>query len=61
MAYLSVFSGGLWADELGPKQQQEAQDTEEKKQQQAGCEYVSGSISVPWLEGREQSNAGLGM
>lgn len=36
MAYLSVFSGGLWADELESKQQEGTQDTEKEKQQQAG-------------------------
>lgn len=36
MAYLSVFSGGMWADEPESKQQQGAQDTEKEKQQQAG-------------------------
>lgn len=36
MAYLPVFSGGLWADELESKQQEGTQDAEKEKQQQAG-------------------------
>ena len=36
MAYLSVLSGGLWADELQSKQQEGTQDTEKEKEQQAG-------------------------
>lgn len=36
MAYLSVFSGRLWADELKSEQQETTQDPEKEKQQQAG-------------------------
>ena len=36
MAYLSVLSGRMWADELESKQQQGTQDAEKEKQQQAG-------------------------
>lgn len=36
MTYLSVFSRGLWADELKSKQHEGTQDTEKEKEQQAG-------------------------
>jgi hypothetical protein len=36
VTYLSVLSGGLWADELESQQQEGPGDTGEEKQQQAG-------------------------